>query len=126
MSASLRGKEATELNKWCLNVFAKWTQNFFTCKCPENPYCTHGTISIGKYLANERIQGMNIDQISASLTHFELLVYPGDVLSFLNTLIHELEGIQRIATATGRIKMGNKISILIEEMESPTIRRKSS
>ena len=69
---------------------------------------------------------MNIDQISASLTHFELLVYPGDVLSFLNTLIHELEGIQRIATATGRIKMGNKISILIEEIESPTILRKSS
>ncbi|MHA2075511.1 MAG: DEAD/DEAH box helicase, partial [Candidatus Hodarchaeales archaeon] len=126
MSASLKGKEATELSKWCLNVFAKWTQNFFTSKCPENPYCKHGTISIGKYLANERIKGKNINQISASLTHFELLVYPGDVLSFLNTLIHEMEGIQRIATAIGMIKIGKKISIWIEEIERPTILRKSS
>ena len=27
MNASLKGKEATELNKWCLTTFAKWTQN---------------------------------------------------------------------------------------------------
>ncbi len=126
MSASLKGKEATELNKWCLNVFAKWTQHFFKCKCTENPYCLHGTISIGKYLANERIKGKKSVQISASLTYFELLVYPGDVLSFLNTLIHELEGIQRIAIAIGKNKLGKQISFLIEKIETPFVFSKTS
>jgi hypothetical protein len=37
-----------------------------------------------------------------------------------------MEGIQRIATAIGMIKIGKKISILIEEIERPTILSKSS
>ena len=55
MSASLKGKEATELNKWCLTIFSKWTQNFFNCSCPENPYCQHGPEQIGRYIINERL-----------------------------------------------------------------------
>jgi len=119
MSASLKGKEATELSKWCLNVFAKWTQKFFSCNCSENPYCNCGAINIGKYLVNERIRGLNINQISASLTYYELLIYPGDVLSFLNTIIHELEGIQRISNAIGKFKLEKKIEILIDKLEVP-------
>ncbi len=119
MSASLKGKEATELSKWCLNVFAKWTQEFFSCNCSENPYCSCGAINIGKYLVNERIRGLNINQISGSLTYYELLIYPGDVLSFLNTIIHELEGIQRISNAIGKFKLEKKIGILIDKLEVP-------
>jgi helicase len=126
MSASLKGKEAADLNKWCLNVFAKWTQNFFSCSCSENPYCDCGTISIGKHLINERIYGKNINQISRSLTNYELLIYPGDVLSFLNSIIHELEGIQRISVAIGRIKIGKRILSLIDKIESPTVLKESN
>ncbi|MFX0085605.1 MAG: DUF5814 domain-containing protein [Candidatus Hodarchaeota archaeon] len=126
MSASLRGKEATDLNKWCLNVFAKWTQDFFSCSCSENPYCDCGTISIGKFLINERIKGKNINQISASLTYYELLIYPGDVLSFLNSIIHELEGIQRLSAAISRIKIGKRILSLINEIENPIALKEST
>ena len=80
MNASLRGREATELNKWCLNTFAKWTQFFFNCSCKDNPFCEHGSIQIGRQIVTERLDGKNINQISASMTQFELLVYPGDVL----------------------------------------------
>ena len=119
MNASLRGKEATELNKWCLNTFAKWTQFFFNCSCKDNPFCEHGSIQIGRQIVTERLAGKNINQISASMTQFELLIYPGDVLSFLNGIIHELEGIQRIAAATGKNKVEKKISILIGRIEIP-------
>ncbi|MFX1539007.1 MAG: DUF5814 domain-containing protein, partial [Promethearchaeota archaeon] len=119
MSASLKGKEATEINKWCLNVFSKWTQYFFNCKCPENPYCHHGAEQIGREIVNERLRGKNVNQISASISRFELLIYPGDILSFLNGLVHELEGIQRIADATRKPKMEKMISILINKIEIP-------
>jgi helicase len=119
MNASLRGKEATELNKWCLNTFAKWTQFFFNCSCKDNPYCEHGTIQIGRQIVTERLTGKNINQISASMTQFELLVYPGDILSFLNGIIHELEGIQRIAAAINKKKVEKKIGILIGRIEIP-------
>ena len=119
MNASLTGKEATELNKWCLNIFARWTQNFFNCTCPENPFCDCAGQQIGRFLVNERLNQKNITQISASLSKFELLIYPGDVLTFLNGLIHELEGIQRIFQANEKFKSANLISLLIDKIEIP-------
>lgn len=119
MNASLKGKESTELNKWCLNTFAKWTQNFFTCSCKENPFCLHGSEQIGRFLINERLEGKNINQLSLTLSKFELLVYPGDILSFLNGIIHEIEGVQRIASAIGKNTLEEKISLLITRIEIP-------
>jgi helicase len=124
MSASLKGKESTELNKWCLTIFSRWVQNFFICQCQENPFCTHGQEQIGRYLVTERLNGKNISQISTKLSSFELQVYPGDVLSFLNSIIHELEGIQRIAEVLyGKNgKMSKKMSSLITRLEVPDIK----
>jgi helicase len=119
MTASLKGKEATELNKWCLTVFSKWTQNFFSCACIENPYCQHPQELIGRFLVTERLEGKNIDQISAKISQYELLIYPGDVLSFLNGIIHELEGIARITKALGLNKLEKKINLLIGKIELP-------
>ncbi len=119
MNASLRGKEATELNKWCLTTFAKWTQNFFTCTCKENPFCVHGSEQIGRFIVNKRLEGKNINQISRSFSQFDLLIYPGDILSFLNGIIHELEGIQRITIAIGETKSEKKITLLIDKLEIP-------
>jgi helicase len=119
MNASLKGKEATALNKWCLTIFSKWTQNFFNCSCTENPYCQHGPEQIGRYIINERLDGRKIGRISTDFRRFELLVYPGDVLSFLNGIIHELEGIQRIAKAIEKFDVEKKISILIDKIEVP-------
>jgi helicase len=125
MNASLKGKEATELSKWCLNVFSRWTQHFFNCDCPENPYCSHGQENIGRFIINERLNQKNINQISASLARLELLIYPGDVLSFLNGLIHELEGVQRIAHAEKINKIEKMITILIQKIETPPPTEKS-
>ncbi len=119
MSASLKGKEATELNKWCLTIFSMWTQNFFNCSCTENPFCKHGPEQVGRYIINERLNGRKIGRISSGFTNFELLVYPGDVLSFLNGIIHELEGIQRIAIAIEMEDVARKISLLIDKIEVP-------
>ncbi len=119
MNASLTGKEATELSKWCLNIFAKWTQNFFNCTCPENPFCDCAGQQIGRFLVNERLSRKKVNQISASLSQFELQIYPGDVLTFLNGLIHELEGIQRILLAIEKPKSGKLISMLIDKIENP-------
>ncbi|MHA1972001.1 MAG: DUF5814 domain-containing protein [Candidatus Hodarchaeales archaeon] len=123
MTASLRGKEATELSKWCLTVFSKWTQTFFNCNCHENPYCHHGAEKIGRIILDERLGGKNINQISSIMTKFELLVYPGDVFSFLNAIIHELEGIERIAKAIGLEKSVKTINLLIKKIEIPELKR---
>jgi helicase len=119
MISSLKGKEATELNKWCLTVFSKWTQNFFSCNCVENPYCPHPQEQLGRFLVMERLEGKNIDQISAKISQYELLIYPGDVLSFLNGVIHELEGVGRIVNALVLPKLEKKINVLIGKIELP-------
>jgi helicase len=119
MNASLKGKETTTLNKWCLTIFSKWTQNFFNCSCTENPFCMHGPEQVGRYIINERLSGRKIGRISSGFKGFELLVYPGDVLSFLNGIIHELEGIQRIAKAIEKHDVAEKITLLIDRVEVP-------
>ncbi len=119
MTSSLQGKEGTELNKWCLTLFSKWTQQIFNCKCRENPYCDHGSQRIGKLILDERLAGKGINQISATMSRYELLLYPGDILSFLNNLIHELEGIERIAQALKNLKLAKTITIMINKIEIP-------
>ena len=76
-----------------------------------------------RLIINERLNGKKISRISSGFRNFELLVYPGDVLSFLNGVVHELEGIQRIARATKREDVEKKIGILIDKIEVP--KRKS-
>ncbi len=111
---------ATRLPKWVFELFGKWTREFFNCGCRDYPECDHGLVSLGRWIVNTRKEGFNPTGISAKLhDKFELWAYPGDILSWLDTLIHNLQAVKRIAAVAGKTDLNVEIEGQIERIETP-------
>ncbi|MGY5856064.1 MAG: DUF5814 domain-containing protein, partial [Candidatus Thorarchaeota archaeon] len=50
---------------------------------------------------------------------FELWAYPGDIYSWLDSLIHSLKAVQRIANVAGKIDLHVQIEDQIASIERP-------
>ena len=88
-----------KLPKWILELFAKWSLEFFNCKCKESPFCEHGIINLCKKIVKLRLEEkLKLREIASHLQkEYELYVYPGDLFRWLDSLIHKLRGIVRLA-----------------------------
>ncbi len=99
MDASLSGMHK-RLPKWVLNLFLKWSRTFFDCDCDENPYCNCAQKKLGKYLVTLRQQGNTPRRMTNILQRdYSFFIYEGDVFDWLDSLVHILEGISRVANA---------------------------
>ncbi|MFW9910113.1 MAG: DUF5814 domain-containing protein, partial [Candidatus Thorarchaeota archaeon] len=111
---------AARLPKWVFEVFSRWTTNFFNCGCSLYPECDHAQIELGKWIVRKRKEGLNPTGISQRLEkEFELWAYPGDVFSWLDTLIHSLKAVQRIALVVGLVDLNEEIDSQIAKIERP-------
>jgi len=81
---------ATRLPKWVFELFGRWTLDFFGCGCRDFP--------------EEK---------------YELWAYPGDLFSWLDTLIHNLKAVQRIAAVAGETDIKEEIEGQISRIERP-------
>lgn len=109
-----------KLPNWIFDLFAKWSQTFFTCSCKEKPYCEHGLIAFSNLIVNLRMDGNNPAQISNVLfKDFDLQVYPGDVFNWLDSLIHRIEGISRICKVLNFVKQYRDLVELKRNIEKP-------
>ncbi|NHJ12853.1 MAG: DEAD/DEAH box helicase [Candidatus Thorarchaeota archaeon] len=119
---SLRGSQgaAGRLPKWVFEVFGKWISEFFNCGCKDFPECNHAQVAFGRWIIERRKEGLNPSGIAKKLKDdFELWVYPGDVFSWLDSLIHGLKAVQRIAAVAGETDIGVAIDDQIARIERP-------
>ncbi|MFW9967376.1 MAG: DEAD/DEAH box helicase, partial [Candidatus Thorarchaeota archaeon] len=87
---------AGRLPKWVFEVFSRWVSEFFSCGCKEYPECDHGKIAFGRWIVKQRKDGLNPSGIARLLRKdFELWAYPGDIFSWLDSLIHSLRAVRR-------------------------------
>ena len=111
---------AGRLPQWVFEVFGKWTTTFFNCGCRDFPDCDHGKIKLGRWLVDRREEGLNPSGLAAKLhDKFELWVYPGDLFSWLDSLIHNLKAVQRIANVAGKTDLSVEIDGQIARIERP-------
>ena len=111
---------AGRLPQWVFEVFGKWTTTFFNCGCRDFPECDHAKIKLGRWLVEHRKQGMNPSGLAARLhDDFELWAYPGDIFSWLDSLIHGLKAVQRIADVAGKTDLSVEINSQIARIERP-------
>jgi helicase len=116
---------AGRLPQWVFEVFAKWTSAFFNCGCRDYPECDHGKIALGRWLAEKRKGGLNPSGLAGQLhNEFELWAYPGDLFSWLDSLIHHLRAVQRIANTAGQTDLSVAIDEQIDQIERPHDRQK--
>ncbi len=111
---------AGRLPQWVFEIFGKWTTTFFKCGCRDYPECDHGKITFGRWLVDQRKQGLNPSGLAKKLhDDFELWAYPGDIFSWLDSLIHSLKAVQRIANVAGKTDLGVEIESQIAWIERP-------
>ena len=111
---------AGRLPQWVFEVFGKWTTAFFNCGCKDFPECDHPKIKLGRWLVEQRKEGMNPSGLAARLhDEFELWAYPGDIFSWLDSLIHSLRAVQRIADVAGKTDLSVEINSQIARIERP-------
>ncbi len=118
---------ASRLPQWVFEVFGKWTTTFFNCGCKDFPECDHPKIKLGRWLVEKRKEGMNPSGLAARLhDEFELWAYPGDIFSWLDSLIHSLRAVQRIADVAGKTDLSVEIKGQIARIERPLEKLESS
>ena len=111
---------AGRLPQWVFEVFGKWTTTFFKCNCRDYPECDHGKITLGRWLVDKRKDGFNPSGLAKKLhDDFELWAYPGDIFSWLDSLIHSLKAVQRIANVAGKTDLSVEIEGQIAKIERP-------
>jgi helicase len=111
---------ASRLPQWVFDLFGKWGSTFFTCECKDFPECDHSKIEIGKWIIKKRKEGLNPSGISNRMREeFELWSYPGDIYSWLDSVIHNLKAVQRIADVRGLTDLNEQIDSQIEMIERP-------
>lgn len=111
---------AGRLPQWVFEIFGRWASTFFTCGCRDYPECDHGKITFGRWLVERRKEGFNPSGLARKLhDDFELWAYPGDIFSWLDSLIHGLKAVQRIANVAGKTDLSVEIEGQIASIERP-------
>jgi len=97
-----------------IEMIMKWMNDIFNCGCNEKPYCDCGRINLEKLILSLRVEeDYSIDEIREYLEkEYNILVFKGDLMDFLESLIYSLESVLEIAKSIKTINIGYKNEII--------------
>ena len=89
-----------------IEMIMKWMNDIFNCSCNDKPYCECGRLNLEKLILTLRTEdNFNIDEIRNYLEEeYNILVFKGDLMDFLERLIYSAESVLEIAQSIGNIK----------------------
>ncbi|MDI6645239.1 MAG: DEAD/DEAH box helicase [Methanobacteriaceae archaeon] len=91
---------------------------FFTCKCKDRPFCTCFQMELSRRIIKHRTQKKDPTDISRILLkNYQIHAYAGDLFSWMDSLIRQLEAVKRIARAFKFYKIVKQTSKLIRTIE---------
>ncbi|MHA1217944.1 MAG: DUF5814 domain-containing protein [Candidatus Heimdallarchaeaceae archaeon] len=106
--------------KLIIDTFAIWTKEFFTCKCADRPFCTCGEVDLSKKLVELRKLGYSPVRISSEFhRNYNIQLYPGDLYSWLDVLVHNLNAIERLAKVLDKTQLQKSAKNFTKEIEKP-------
>ena len=99
------------------NKLITLTKDFMNCDC-FYPYCNCFEKNISKHVINRRLQGWSPNEISKEYKReYELLIYSGDIYSYLDQVVMKLEAIKRISYSLDIDSTAKKCEKLIYKIE---------
>ncbi len=92
---------------------------FFTCNCKEKPFCTCFQADLSRKVLRYRMQKKDPVEIGRRLLRdYDIHIYPGDIFSWLDSVIRLLEAMRRIAFAFNKKQLAGDFNQLIREIEN--------
>jgi len=92
---------------------------FFTCKCKEKPFCTCFQAGLSRRILKYRMQKKDPVEISRKLLRdYDIHIYPGDIFTWLDSVIRLLEAMGRIAFVFNKKKLAHEFKQLIKVIEN--------
>ena len=108
-----------------IDLIIKWTTDIFNCTCKDNPYCECGRINLEKTILRLRTEDrLSVEAISSYLLEvYSIMVFKGDLIDYLESLIYSLESILNIAKGLDDLKPDNEMQLktipnLIEKIKN--------
>ncbi|MFX1454889.1 MAG: DEAD/DEAH box helicase [Promethearchaeota archaeon] len=91
-------KKRKNFSRDFIEFISKWISEIFNCNCKDNPYCDCGRINLEKMILDSRIKHkLSIEEISRVFEEeYKILIFKGDLISYLEELIYSLEAIKNI------------------------------
>lgn len=111
-------KHINHLNQKLKNKLVNIEKDFMKFK-DDSIYHDYFAENISKRIINRRLQGWNPHQISNEFKReYELIIYPGDIYSYLDQTIIKLEAIKRISKSMQIKHISKKCDNLIKKIEN--------
>lgn len=106
--------------KRILDTFSTWTQELFTCNCKDKPFCNCGETEFSSKIIKLRLKGYSPSKICTEIRKtLDVQLYPGDVYSYLDRVIHHLQAIQRLANVLNEKNLRKQAKECSSRIEKP-------
>ena len=113
------GEAIEKLDKKYQDAIIALQSDFMQCKCQERPFCQCMQRGISEVIINERLKGKDPQDISNKLFRkYQIQVYPGDIFSWLDNYVKNLDAIRRIAKSFNKNNIVKKTNYLIKKIEN--------
>ncbi|MCC7562511.1 MAG: DEAD/DEAH box helicase [Methanobrevibacter arboriphilus] len=112
------GETIDKLDKKFQEALLKIQVDFLRCECKDKPFCDCLQKEISNFIINERLKQKDPTDISRKLLRtYQIQTYPGDIFSWLDNFVRNLEAIKRIANAYSQKKSIKTAEKLIKRIE---------
>ncbi|MBQ2961347.1 DUF5814 domain-containing protein [Methanobrevibacter sp.] len=113
------GEAISKIDKKFQDALLKIQIDFLRCDCHERPFCECLQRGVSYYIINQRLNGKDpIDISNSLLKEYQIQTYPGDIFSWLDAYVRNLDAIRRIAKAFGQKEIVEKSEKLMKIVES--------
>ena len=94
------GEAIDKVDKKFQDALIAIQSDFLQCRCQDRPFCSCLQRGISELIVHERLKGKDPQDISTKLFRkYQVQVYPGDIFSWLDNFVKNLDAIKRIAKA---------------------------
>ena len=113
------GEAIDKVDKKFQDALIRIQTDFLQCRCQDRPFCQCLQRGISELIVHERLKGKDPQDISTKLFRkYQIQVYPGDIFSWLDNFVKNLDAIKRIAKAHNRRNIVKKTGYLIKKIEN--------
>ena len=113
------GEALDKLDSKFQDALIRLQSDFMKCNCQDRPFCRCLQLGISEVIIHERLKGKDPVDISNKLFRkYQIQVYPGDIFSWLDNFVKNLDAIKRISIAFNRRSIVRKTSYLIKKIEN--------